>query len=391
MNNLHKNKTKIAIVVDEFPRYSEKFVFDHVVGLIKNGFDVTIFTHKKGDFSFFKKDIYKYKLNKKIRIYPSKNILRLLLSPLKTAKLAKDLLKSNSINEAIAKTVYTIPFLYNNYDIIHFEFGLIGEKMIFLKDYLSKTKFITSFRGRELYYRKRGDYNELFRKCDRFHFISNYLLNEAANRGLDKNKITIINPAIDAKLFKPSNNKHKNKKLTIISSGRLHWRKGYPYALNAIKILKEKGYKFVYKILGSGDCEEIIKHQILQDNLQDCVKLLGAIPREKVKEELEKADIFLHTAVCEGFANSVLEAQAMKLPVVCSDVGGLKENIDNGKTGFLVPAREPKRIAEKIIYLMKHPKIREKFGEQGRKRVLEKFNLEKQSEEFKKMYGRLDV
>jgi colanic acid/amylovoran biosynthesis glycosyltransferase len=386
---INKNKMKIAIVVDEFPRYSEKFIFDRVAGLIKNGFDVTIFTHRKGDFTFFKSDIHKYDIDKKIIIYPSKNILGLLLSPLKTSKLIKDLLKSSSVEETIAKIVYTLPFLEKSYDIIHFEFGLIGEKMIFLKDYLPDTKFVTSFRGSDLHYRKRYDYTKLFQKCDYFHFISSYLLNEAINRGLNKNKATVINPSIDTYLFKPLNNKHENKKLTIIGSGRLHWMKGYSYALSAIKILKEKGFKFVYKILGNGDCEEIIKHQILEEHLGDCVELLGAVPREKVKEELEKADIFLHTAICEGFSNAVLEAQAIGLPIVCSDVGGLKENIENGKTGLLVPARQPEEIAKALIYLIKHPKTMKKFGGQGRKRVVEKFNLEKQSEEFKRMYEKI--
>lgn len=377
---------RIAIVADTFPLYSEKFIFDSVVGLIKNGFDVDIYAARKGDFSFYAEDIKKYGIEEKIRIYPSFNPLRVFLSPAKTMLCILEAYKKYGLSRKIAgRAAYLLPFLGRKYDIIHFEFGMIGQKMIFLKDAFPETKFITSFRGSDLHCRKHYNYKELFEKCDKFHFISEYLLKEAVYSGIDKKKATIINPAIDTRMFEPAKNK-KNKKINLISVGRLHWKKGYSCALSAIKILKEKGYSFTYKILGDGDLNESLQCRISDESLDGFVKLLGAIPREKVKEELEKADIFLHTAVLEGFSNAVLEAQAMELPVVCSDAGGLPENVEDGKTGFLVVSRKPEKFAEKLAKLIDNPDLRRKIGKNGRKRVIENFNLEKQSREFKDMY-----
>jgi len=370
---------KIAIITNIFPQYSEKFTFDRVLELIKSGFDVTVYAIKKGDLSYFSEDIKKYRILDRVVVYPSFNLIKCFSSPFKVLRcLFKDYRKLHLL----------IPFLGKKYDVVHFEFGTKGKEMIFLKGYLPKTKFITSFMGYDLHYLENKDYEELFKYCDRLHFISEYLLEQARKIGYKAENYEIINPAINPYFYKPPDNQNKNQKskLTIISVGRLHWRKGYPYALSAVKILKERGYSFLYRIIGSGDMEEAIKDQIRDDNLESCVELVGAVASEQVKEYLSVADIFLHTAVCEGFCNAILEAQAMQVPVVCTNVGGLKENIVDNETGLFVPARDPKDTAEKLIYLFNNPVVRKNYGDNGRQRVIRNFSLDKQTLLFKEMY-----
>ena len=101
---------------------------------------------------------------------------------------------------------------------------------------------------------------------------------------------------------------------------------------------------------------------------------------------MERADVFLHSAVSEGFCNAVMEAQAMELPVVCTDADGLPENVADGETGFVVSRRDPAALAEKLEALSRDPALRRRMGKAGRKRALEKFRLSDQLDRFESFY-----
>ena len=76
------------------------------------------------------------------------------------------------------------------------------------------------------------------------------------------------------------------------------------------------------------------------------MQLLGALDADGVREQLAWADVLIHPSLTEAFGVAVAEAQAMGLPVVCSDAGGLPENIDHGVTGFAVPRRDAAAMAD---------------------------------------------
>jgi colanic acid/amylovoran biosynthesis glycosyltransferase len=100
------------------------------------------------------------------------------------------------------------------------------------------------------------------------------------------------------------------------------------------------------------------------------------------------ADVLLHAAVSEGFCNAVMEAQAMKLPVVCSDADGLGENVVHGETGYVVPRRDPQSLAERLAELGREPNLRERMGAAGRQRVRTHFVPADQILAFDRWYRR---
>jgi colanic acid/amylovoran biosynthesis glycosyltransferase len=113
------------------------------------------------------------------------------------------------------------------------------------------------------------------------------------------------------------------------------------------------------------------------------------LPHREVLNSLKWADIFLHAAVSEGFCNAVLEAQAMGIPVVCTDADGLTENVADGVTGYVTPRRDSLAMAEKIISLASDGTLRHKMGAAGRKRVEKYFQLEQQMDAFDSFYEML--
>ena len=142
-------------------------------------------------------------------------------------------------------------------------------------------------------------------------------------------------------------------------------------------------------IFGSGPYEEAVRFAIKQGGLEDCVELAGTLRREEMPRIYEDADVMVHSALEEAFCNAVIEAQAMELPVVTSDAGGLPENVEDGVTGFVVPRRDSKAIATRLLELAKDTALRQRMGAAGRARALGRFDLDRQAEAFVRLYTEL--
>ena len=100
---------------------------------------------------------------------------------------------------------------------------------------------------------------------------------------------------------------------------------------------------------------------------------------------MQKADLYLLASVEEAFNNSVLQAQACGLPVVCSDEGGLPENIEDGVTGLLFRRRDAWDMAEKIEMLSRDPLLMSEMKKKAVERA-QNFLTEKSTAYFVKMY-----
>ncbi len=136
--------------------------------------------------------------------------------------------------------------------------------------------------------------------------------------------------------------------LQLLSVGRTHWKKGYDYALQSCKQLKDKNILFQYTIIGGAGDEEL---QFLIDDLglQDSVILKGRVPQQEVFKLMQEASLMLMPSLEEGIPNVVVEAMALGLPVLSTDCGGVPELIDEGVNGWLVPTRDPEAMAEAIV------------------------------------------
>ena len=122
--------------------------------------------------------------------------------------------------------------------------------------------------------------------------------------------------------------------LRVISVGRSHWKKGYTNALDAFKIIHDKGIKFQYTIIGVADFEPLI-FQRAQLELEATIGLLNVMPITDVKDSILAADILFLPSIEEGVANVVLEAMALGTLVVSSDCGGMSEVVRHNENGLL--------------------------------------------------------
>jgi glycosyltransferase involved in cell wall biosynthesis len=150
-----------------------------------------------------------------------------------------------------------------------------------------------------------------------------------------------------------------NGRLLFITSAILEERKGHIYLLKAINILRNS-ISFneipVFIFAGDGSQKNRLKDFIGNNNLEEIVFLVGQV--EYIFDLLNAADIFVLPSIAnEDFPNAIIEAMSLGKPVIGTEVAGIPEQIENNKTGLLVPPENPEALAEAIKALMNKDRI----------------------------------
>jgi glycosyltransferase involved in cell wall biosynthesis len=192
----------------------------------------------------------------------------------------------------------------------------------------------------------------------------------------------------------------------LLFVGRITRQKGIIYLVHAIPYM-DPNFQIVL-CAGAPDTPEIARE--MKDAVErarrkrpDVIWIEEMVDRNAVIELYSHAAVFCCPSIYEPFGIINLEAMACETAVVASAVGGIKEVVVDGETGFLVPLEQMKEspfepldpdkfsrdLAAKINQLMADPKLREKFGEAGRKRAEEKFSWSAIAEKTKALYETL--
>lgn len=159
----------------------------------------------------------------------------------------------------------------------------------------------------------------------------------------------------------------------LVTCGRLHYGKGHQDLIDAIRILKDKGRSVHLTILGEGPARPDLEKKITHLELEDEVRLAGAVSEEQVRDHLEAAHLFALGSHDEAIGVATMEAMAMKLPVVVTDVGGVRELVREDVDGLLVPSQNSNVMASSIERILEEPDLAVRMGEAGAERVLRSF------------------
>lgn len=196
------------------------------------------------------------------------------------------------------------------------------------------------------------------------------------------NGVKINNTRINKNTILKKYNLPNNKKIAAFV-GRLAPEKRVDLVLKSAKINCQRD-DIIYLICGSGDEENKIKELISSYKLENKVFMLGHI--SNIQEIYSIIDILVLASDTEGTPRVVLEAMSNEICVVATNVGGLKEIIDNNKNGILVNKGDYKSISEKIDYLLSNDAVRKKYAESGKKKIISEFNINEMSEKIENIY-----
>ncbi len=157
-----------------------------------------------------------------------------------------------------------------------------------------------------------------------------------------------------------------------------------PNLLEAVVQVVAREPSFQLQIVGDGPCLPEARQTIEQRGLGEQVQLLGA--RHDVPELLRNASLFVLPSRTEGMSLAILEAMASGLPVVATRVGGNVEVVEDGQTGWLVPASDPVQLAEAILQVWGDRDLAQRFGEAGRERAHRHFEATHMVRQYEAMY-----
>lgn len=400
---------RLALIVPSFPKLSETFIVSKFLGLLERGWDVHVVCgeSRTSEWQHFPELCQHPEARRRVHVaWPHRpRWVAGALAPLAAirglgrnpkgfwrylrqgaARFGVDVLRLGYLD---AELIELQP------DVIHFEFGALAVERMYLRDLLG-CRVVVSFRGYDANYcglEEAAFFEEIWKGADHLHLLGEDLWRRAQRRGCPACKPhTLIAPALSrrfADVMKGNDRQVRDGPgvpIRVLSVGRLEWKKGYEHAVQAVALVRRTGVECTLRIIGQGNYLEPLAFAQHQCAATASVQLLGAMPPAQVVEELAIADIFLHSAVSEGYCNAVVEAQSMGLPVVCTDADGLSENVVDGVTGFVVPRRNPVALAERLAILARDPALRQRMGEAGRQRVREHFRIEDQITKFEVLY-----
>lgn len=211
-----------------------------------------------------------------------------------------------------------------------------------------------------------------FKSADKVICYTEEEKSQMVELGVEKDRIEVINNGIDTDLFIPNHDKQKTRQLLWV--GRFIPGKGANYLIEAFKIVSDNHEDIKLLMVGDGPLRESIQKQILELNLEDKIDITTSIPNSKIPELYRNSDIFVLPSLEEGVPRTILEAMSCEVPIVCSKLPQLVDIVS--KCGILVPKQDPEALAEAILKVLNDDDLARKYGENGRKRVVNEYSWE---------------
>jgi len=408
---------KIAFIFSQFPCYDETFILREMNFFKKEGLNFLIYSIKKRKDKIVHPEAKELiGLTHYLPFFSFKLILKnlyfALRYPLRYFSLFIEVFLNNFKNpEFLLKSVVIFPqavgFAWqarkDKINAVHGQWATYPATTAYIIARLNNLSFSFTGHAHDIYLDTTG----LKEKIEKAEFVltctadnKRYLLNLLNNdtqcsiRNTQyENKIIVSYHGVDLQRFKKSLTsfipQEKEESFRILSVGSLLPCKGFDILIAACKILKDKGINFHCTIAGGGPLEKDLKRQAQEAGLTEKINFTGYITQDKLIPLYQGADVValaVRPEIHWGIPNVLLEAMASKVVVVTVELPSTAELITDGKTGFIVPPKNPQVLAEKLIFLAKNPQLRQEIAEAGYRIVEEKFNLQKNASELKKVF-----
>jgi colanic acid/amylovoran biosynthesis glycosyltransferase len=394
MTDNSPNKS-IGYITQSFPGLTTTFIYREVFALRNSGFDVTTFSIRKPDVTGLSEesrglmDSTHYALPLQPARFLWAHIKATITSPIKYYSTffmlmtmrgesfsnrrrtffhfmeAINLLSSaqkagiGHIHAHFSVNAATVALVFSRMLGISFSFTVHNNfftDRIVLREKLNKARFIVAIS----------------------EFSKQYLLDLFPDDDI-ADKFQIVHCGVSPEKFNQANPPETDRPL-IYSVSQVVERKGYPYLIEACKILKERGCKFRCQIAGDGPELGLLKELIGKYNLQDDVELLGRVFQEDLIAQLNQAHIFALPCITakngdmDGVPVVLMESMSMGIPCISTFVSGIPELIENGE-GIVVEEKDITAFADGLQKLLEDKELRLLLGKAGQSKVQADYNI----------------
>lgn len=231
----------------------------------------------------------------------------------------------------------------------------------------------------------------LIREANAFLAVSEFIKQKAIARGFPANKILVHYIGIDTDQFSPTPGPAREPLVLFV--GRLVPKKGCEYLIRAMAAVQATRPDVELVLVGAGPLRENLEKQAASTLKR--YRFVGAQSSAEVREWYSRAQVFCapsvtaQTGETEGLPITVLEAQAMALPVVSTIHSGIPEAVTHGETGLLAPERDVAALREHLLDVLQNYERAQEMGANARKLILTRFNMKRQIEILETIYDQL--
>ncbi len=223
-----------------------------------------------------------------------------------------------------------------------------------------------------------NEYRKQFRKR-----LGNFFFRE--------NKVSVIGNGINFTKYAPAGKKAGGATQIIVSMiARFSATKDQKTLVRAISKLQELNYAplpIKLMLAGSGDKLAEVQREVELLNLQQAVEFCGVLDEQSIIPFLQNTDIYVHSSLAETMSTSVLQALSVGLPVIGSDINGVRNLIVNGETGLLFPPADAMALAKCIIALLNDPVRRETLGANARNYTISHYSHHEMYRKYERLFN----
>ena len=232
---------------------------------------------------------------------------------------------------------------------------------------------------------KTADYIVTLGRAVKQHLVS--------REGVPEQKIHVVYQGFDFERFSATDDERneireefgiKKNEFLIGTFGNFFPTKGHRFLLDAVSLLIERYPNIRLLFVGSGGEEGRLADYVVKTGLKGKVIFAGF--RKDVAACIKACELVVHPSLSEAFCQVLIETMSVGTPLISTDVGGAKEVIENGVTGTLVPAADPKSLATAIEGVLKDPAKARTMANAGQSFVRNTFTLERMIDEQYKLY-----
>lgn len=287
-------------------------------------------------------------------------------------------------------------------DVIHAHGGYDGFNFVFLKNRL-RVPFVTTFYGRDIgagskhpYWRKA--YSVLFRMGDLFLVEGPAMKQKLLALGCPVEKVREQRIGVDLKRFSRSEygKWSDTDRVVVLMCGRMVEKKGLEYGIRAFSKVHSRFPNTELRIIGGGPKSGELKRLVSSLELNNSVKMLGYMSHGQYEVESRATHIFVQPSVTAkdgdsegGAPTTLLEMQAMGVPIVSTYHDDIPHVVVEGETALLAEERDIDGLAGKIKFLVENPQIWGKMGAKGREHVEEKHDIRRLAKQLEEIYEQL--
>jgi N-acetyl-alpha-D-glucosaminyl L-malate synthase BshA len=275
-----------------------------------------------------------------------------------------------------------------NLDIVHAHYAVPNAASAYLAKKICNdtAKLVTTLHGTDSYLVGRHpSYKAVtqfsIQHSDALTAVSEYLKDRTLTEFDISRELVVIPNFTDPQRFRRLEKKDEQK--IISHSSNFRAIKRIPDIIQVFKILSEK-VDCKLTLIGNGPEQPKAKSMVKNLGLSKRVEFLGNV--KNVQEILGKSDLFLLPSEDESFGLAALEAMSCEIPVVASNVGGLRELISHGADGYLVDVGDVEALATYSLSILQNPKQQEKFGRNARRKVLRMYTPDKIMPQYERLY-----